>query len=375
MTKLENPLLALDQAGIPLLISNLKRALTARGFGIHDDRGPVHGTNELGFTITLPGIRFAISLRANRTAKLMVVEASPSWVTRLEIESDEWKKTPVPYWQIPDGTRRPYREIIALLETYRAAPAGADNRLAFRKKISIEGIIRFVRENHGRTFHTLSRKRPYRLCWEDDQVVFHPLSGTPFYPDLERYVPLYNKTQSLRPSDYPKDLWCNSYFVSMVDALSRAVSPPFTSDDLADDIEAISAASDTERAELIKCRLGQGKFRAALLKLRSKCYVTGIADPRLLRASHIKPWRDSTNAERLDPHNGLLLSPLYDHLFDQGLISFQDDGCMLVSASLGSKTVATLRIQPNFRGSDLGAATRAYLAHHRAKLVASIFAP
>lgn len=141
-----------------------------------------------------------------------------------------------------------------------------------------------------------------------------------------------------------------------------------SSGDIAADIEAIAAASSaTERAELIKCRLGQGKFRRELLKLRGKCYVTGITDPRLLRASHIKPWCDSTNTERLDPHNGLLLTPLYDHLFDQGLISFTDDGEMLVAPSLPETTRAALNIKTKFKGSDLGAKTRTYLADHRAK--------
>lgn len=243
----------------------------------------------------------------------------------------------------------------------------ADNGLPPLTEISIEGIVRFAREKHGHTFYTLIRKRPYRLCWEYDQVVYRPESGTPFYPNLERYVPLYNKTKSLRASDYPKDLWCNSYFVSMVVALSGAPSAHAASDDIARDLEALSDSPNTERAELIKCRLGQGKFRAALLKLRGKCYVTGIADPRLLRASHIKPWRDSTNTERLDPHNGLLLTPLYDHLFDQGLISFADNGELLIAATLAPDTLTALMIQPKFKGSDLSAKTRAYLAHHRAK--------
>ena len=49
-----------------------------------------------------------------------------------------------------------------------------------------------------------------------------------------------------------------------------------------------------------------------------RCAVTGLDLPLLLRASHIKPWRDSDNRERLDPYNGLLLSPSYDAAFDWG---------------------------------------------------------
>lgn len=359
---------ALAKAGIQKLVTRLKQDFSALGFDTSDAPNPISVANgELGFTCALPGVRFVVSIRANKTAKLLVTEASSAWMNRLAIRPKDQKKAKVPYWQPAAGERRSVEEIVALLEKYRGMLSTNPVSAPTPRIISVEEIIHFARENHGRTFHTLSRKRPFRICWEDDQVVFHPQSGTPFYPNLECYVTLYNKTQSLKPSDYPKDLWCNSYFVSMVVALSSAASFHSTSDGVADDIETIAASLDTERAELIKCRLGQGKFRAALLKLRGKCYVTGITDPRLLRASHIKPWRDSTNAQRLDPHNGLLLTPLYDHLFDQGLISFTDDGEMLVASALSETTLTALNIQTKFKGSDLGPKTRAYLVHHRAK--------
>ncbi len=363
MTKSELYRQALDKAGIPSLVADLKRKFTSRGFGINDDRGPVHGADELGFTITLPGVRFAISLRANHSAKLLVTEANATWQKRLGIEPGDWTQTPVPYWPIPRGTRRPVEDIVTLLESFRPGAAESSGTPA----LTVSALIRFAQVNHGGTFKTLDRKRPYRIFLEDGKVVFRPASGTPFYPDLERYVSIYNERPSLKASDYPKDLWCNSYFVSTVDVLLRNVSEAHPKEDLAEDLLSISAPTETERKELIKCRLGQGKFRGGLLKLRGRCYVTGITDPRLLRASHIKPWRAAKNAERLDPHNGLLLTPLFDHLFDQGLISFADDGDLLIASSLPPQTLAALKILPKFKGSDLGAKTRAYLAHHRAE--------
>ncbi len=90
----------------------------------------------------------------------------------------------------------------------------------------------------------------------------------------------------------------------------------------------------TERQQLIDARIGQGKFRKDVIALQKKCIVTGIDFPILLRASHIKPWKDSTNQERLDPGNGLLLSASIDVLFDRGFISFEDNGQMLVSDDL-----------------------------------------
>lgn len=79
--------------------------------------------------------------------------------------------------------------------------------------------------------------------------------------------------------------------------------------------------SDTERVNVIAARWGQGLFRASLLALDGACAITGVSDPRLLRASHIRPWRlCRTAAERLTPSNGLLLTPTFDHLFDKGLL-------------------------------------------------------
>lgn len=84
----------------------------------------------------------------------------------------------------------------------------------------------------------------------------------------------------------------------------------------------------TEREALIMARVGQGRFRADVTRLWGKgevCALTGIALPELLIASHIKPWRDSTNEERLDPANGLLLAVHADRLFDRYLLSFDTE--------------------------------------------------
>ncbi|MDX1521473.1 MAG: HNH endonuclease signature motif containing protein, partial [Anaerolineae bacterium] len=67
--------------------------------------------------------------------------------------------------------------------------------------------------------------------------------------------------------------------------------------------------SDTEREAIIQSRIGQGKFRTMLINYWQCCAVTGCQNETLLRASHIKPWRNSKNEERLDVYNGLLLIP------------------------------------------------------------------
>jgi hypothetical protein len=89
---------------------------------------------------------------------------------------------------------------------------------------------------------------------------------------------------------------------------------------------------DTTRASLIQARRGQGRFRASVELHEKRCRLTGVTNPALLIASHIKPWRLCASAqERLDGMNGLLLTPDADLLFDRGFISFEDDGEVQVS--------------------------------------------
>src|SRR5690606_34146976 len=98
--------------------------------------------------------------------------------------------------------------------------------------------------------------------------------------------------------------------------------------------EELASLSPTERDAVTKSRLGQGPFREKLQEYWRGCSLTGCDLAGVLRASHIKPWRLSSNRERLDLYNGLLLTANYDALFDRGLISFRDDGSILVSDSL-----------------------------------------
>lgn len=107
--------------------------------------------------------------------------------------------------------------------------------------------------------------------------------------------------------------------------------------DIEADVESILAAdnvTDTERVALLKTRIGQGNFRQKLIAIWGGCAVTGYKDPSMLVASHIKPWRASSNVERLDGYNGLLLLPTLDKAFDSGLISFDESGKVLISPLL-----------------------------------------
>ena len=114
--------------------------------------------------------------------------------------------------------------------------------------------------------------------------------------------------------------------------LSKAVAPRNAEEDIA--AAADLPERETERQAVIAARRGQGVFRALLDEHWGSCAVTACATRALLRASHIRPWRECGNADRLNPDNGLLLAAHLDAAFDQGLISFAEDGRILVHARL-----------------------------------------
>lgn len=100
------------------------------------------------------------------------------------------------------------------------------------------------------------------------------------------------------------------------------------------EINSKQLGGELEKIQLVKARRGQGLFKANVRLYESECRVTHVRSMRHLRASHIKPWKDSSNDEKIDGANGLLLAPHVDHLFDRGFISFSGDGQLLVSQKL-----------------------------------------
>jgi hypothetical protein len=133
------------------------------------------------------------------------------------------------------------------------------------------------------------------------------------------------------------------------------------------EIESNRQLPETDREALIVARRGQGLFKQRVMQVENGCRITGVTNPIHLRASHCKPWRDSSNEERLNGENGLLLTPTMDHLFDRGFISFEDSGLVIVSPvahtpSLNRMGVATDRV------INVGAFTQGqkqFLDYHR----------
>jgi predicted restriction endonuclease len=114
-------------------------------------------------------------------------------------------------------------------------------------------------------------------------------------------------------------------------------------------------------------RIGQDLFRQALIEYwNGQCPITDITDPALLRASHIVPWAEcESDEQRLDVHNGLLLSALWDAAFDAGLVSFADDGGVLISPELGAEAKRQLGASPRRTIEGLTSLHQSNLQWHR----------
>ncbi len=124
----------------------------------------------------------------------------------------------------------------------------------------------------------------------------------------------------------------------------------------------------TEKVMEQKIRIGQSYFRKRLLEEMLRCPITGIDEKRLLIASHIKPWVHSNNNERLDIKNGLLLSPLFDKLFDKGigLITFTLDKEILISKNLSKENRERLNVSDKQKIENLDIRGREeFLKYHR----------
>ena len=132
--------------------------------------------------------------------------------------------------------------------------------------------------------------------------------------------------------------------------------------------EAIKGRTDigsTTKSQLVKSRRGQGIFKANVRLNEKKCRVTGVVDLQHLRASHIKPWKDSTDDEKLNGCNGLLLAPHVDHLFDTGKISFTDEGDLLISPELDRDVLTKWGMPQAMNVGAFSDLQRVFMEYHR----------
>lgn len=136
-------------------------------------------------------------------------------------------------------------------------------------------------------------------------------------------------------------------------------------DAIEDGIRGRTDISTTEKKQLTTSRRGQGQYKKNVYENEKACRVTGLDDPRFLIASHIKPWAKSSDAEKLDGCNGLLLTPSVDKLFDRGDISFTDSGDILCSPSIPVATLQLLGVDIRKNVGRFNKRQCEYMAYHR----------
>jgi len=179
------------------------------------------------------------------------------------------------------------------------------------------------------------------------------------WENYSQYLYLINQLKGLLSE-------CLSTEVSILDAHSFAwiLSSQMKAEKSEEEKKYLSL-SKTERDAIVKARIGQGQFRERLIGYWKGCAITGCQEPKLLKASHIKPWSKSKLEERLHIYNGLLLSPTLDACFDSGLISFDNCGKILISTKFNEKDMKALGINKDMKLSAIKPGHQKYLAYHR----------
>lgn len=220
--------------------------------------------------------------------------------------------------------------------------------------------------------------KPFDKSWEEDglkaDLIFteleNPIELAPIVDTLmpmmnSKYAPLNRKGTGNQGYLYHISDVVGEYLISLTENSNAFL----IEEKELEDIQLSNTIKKTTKKALVESRIGQGKFRDDLLQYwDGKCAVTGLDVPKLLKASHTKPWKYSNNQERLDPNNGILLSPNYDEAFDKGFISFDDNGRIVLSQHLTKESINAL----GFNHTDkiqkvLTTAQKKYLEYHRSE--------
>jgi len=143
---------------------------------------------------------------------------------------------------------------------------------------------------------------------------------------------------------------------------------------LEEQVQTDVSVNETDREAIVRARRGQGLFKQRVMEIETRCRITGVDNLSHLLASHCKPWRDSSNEERLNGENGLLLTPSIDHLFDRGFIGFEDSGDLIISPvahkpslqRMGVETDRSVNVEKFSEGQ------RQYLDYHRHSVLLQI---
>lgn len=263
--------------------------------------------------------------------------------------------------------------------------------------LRIEGcLFRLYREQHDeKSFSDLFSisifKKSYRLLayffFLKDRLRYLPIVPTYFDRSFEYLGVDFKTTRSCSWKNY-------SDFVGLIGQLKEMLTESLSTENLSVEVTLLDAHSfawmlaaqmesenklanvqayldlpASEREAISKARVGQDRFRQSLINYWSRCAVTGCRETDLLRASHIKSWKESSPFEKTDPYNGLLLSPSLDVAFDTKYISFDNEGSILISKRLAAADAEALGIHPKMRLRHIEPEHRKYLSLHREQLL------
>ena len=172
----------------------------------------------------------------------------------------------------------------------------------------------------------------------------------------------FNQSKQIIPSTYWDTIFsllqdCDPYYLDDSRILIKKID---------DEIKRAGLKGETIEA-FVKARVNQGVFRDKLTRRYNSCCLCGMSNSSLLMASHIKPWSVSQPSEKLDVDNGFLMCPNHDKLFDQGWITFDDNGDIIVSDDLSDLDRVFMNIR-NTMKIQLTEKNKAYLTYHRTNI-------
>ena len=209
------------------------------------------------------------------------------------------------------------------------------------------------------------RRIEYAGYYKFDVSSLHYLNKPLGSNEIKRIFPdfiSFNQSKQILPIDNLDGLYL---YLSSIDSFysnyySQVINFIFK------EVEDSNLEGKTKEA-FIKVRVNQDIFRKRLLYSHTGCCICGLSNPKLLTASHIKPWSKSSASEKLDVDNGLLMCPNHDKLFDSGLISFDDQGKILISSRLSAKDKKIMNIDDKIT-IQLTEKNKKYLKFHREKV-------
>ena len=118
----------------------------------------------------------------------------------------------------------------------------------------------------------------------------------------------------------------------------------------------------TEIERKVLQRIGQDEFKKLLINKYESCALCDLMSNYTI-ASHIKPWADSNDIERLDGYNGFLMCPNHDYLFDRGLVTIDEYGSVIVSKQVIANQIRLFNI-PDKINIPIEIAHKKYLDYH-----------